>query len=145
MDELLILLEKYNCDISSGKWNTKSLEEMEQDYAKVEDLRVSCIEELDNLSYSEIIQISRKIQFIREYVEARTIQSVVRRIDDLGRIVFPKKVRTILGNGTNQLDGKEFDIKVIYDEKQNRFGCEVFLKKDSTIHHLETTTSNESY
>ena len=76
-----------------------------------------------------MFQIVDKISFVYDYIEARKEQSIVRRIDDLGRLPISRKIRRLLGNGNCELTGQEFDINVIYDEKRKQFGCEIFLRE----------------
>ena len=129
MNELLKLIEKCNCEISIGKWNTRSMEEMEKTYFKIQELREKYLDNDETLSYSEMFQIVDKISFVYDYIVARKEQSIVRRIDDLGRLPISRKIRRLLGNGNCELTGQEFDINVIYDEKRKQFGFEIFLRE----------------
>lgn len=127
MDELLQLLNEYTNAIKKGDWNSLSLEEISQAYEKIQVAKEKYLDSNDKSSYSETLFYTKLITFVKNYIEARMeVDTTTRRMDDLGRLVFPKQFRRLLGNGNTELDGKQFEIKLIYDEKRNQFGCQVF-------------------
>ena len=114
-------------DIHNGKWNTFTIEEMQEK----ETLIRECYEkEISMIKENQKWQLERDLKTIAGYIESRQVIALERRMDDLGRIVIPRSFRQLLGNGDFNLENIPFDLSIIYDEKTNKFGVQIFKKDE---------------